>query len=134
MGVPTRIHGRIELEIPYTVTSVPTPADGCRVKFEVKDVPVETGPYNDLSTKQVVAIVPADDEQWSAHYLEQELKDLRQVARSAGVKNFHGYIYRVGVDDPGDVTRFSFEKDNHRLVIEEARLSWPDGSIVRIPA
>lgn len=132
MGQPSRIHGRIELEIPFIVTSWP-PAGERRVKFEVKEVPVETERYGTVFVKQVVAIVPTDQEDYSAHELEAELKDLRQMARAAGAKNFHGYIYRVGTDDPGDVARFSFEQDNHRLKIEMARLAWPDGTVVRIP-
>jgi hypothetical protein len=130
-----RVTGRIVLEMPYTVVS--TPGAGARmVQFEVKEEPVHVPGQGPLVRRQVVALVPRHSE-WQhglemAGRLEEDLKALREMTTFAGVKNFSGYIHLIG-DNPLDSKRFSFKRDNHRLVIEEAELRWPDSTPVEIP-
>jgi len=129
-----RLTGRITLEMPYTVSSVPG-AGGRLVQFEVSETPVHVPSEGPLFRRQVVAIVPQHTE-WRhalelAPQLEEDLKALREMTKFAGVKNFYGSIQLIA-DKPLESKRFSFERDNHQLVIEDARLVWPDGSDVEL--
>lgn len=130
-----RVLGRISLEMPYTVVSTPS-AGGRLIQFETKDEPVHVPGQGALIRRQTVALVPLHTD-WIYTLdlmprLEEDLKTLREMATFAGVKNFNGYIYLIG-DESLDSKRFSFKKDNHRLVIEDAELRWPDGTPVEGP-
>lgn len=132
-----KMTGRLTLEVPYTVASAP--AHGTRlVQFEVSETPVQVPGEGLLLRRQVVALVPIHPD-WIhgleddvVGRLEDSLKSAREMTKLAGVKNFHGHICLIG-DNLMDSKRFRFEKDDHRLIIEPARLMWPDRTAVELP-
>jgi hypothetical protein len=108
------LSGRIELEIPHVVTRVPETSGQ-----QTLSLVLEGGK---------VAIIPTSGTAYAPQdYVEDDLKNLRTMAMFAGVVNFHGHITRIAEDG---AERYSFAKDNHRLVIERAILAWPDGTPV----
>jgi hypothetical protein len=133
MGYGVRIHGKIELDPPFSKSKLSDPThldDDHRIMFVTENKVVRTEEHGPLIALIIVAIGPADEERdLSAINLEEDLQEMHDEAVAAGVTSFDGYIYAIG-EESGDIERFWFDPHDGTLQHDRAQLSWPDGTPV----
>ena len=130
MGYGSKIKGRININPPFSPLKLP---DGKflegtekRVKFLTQEQ--TTSNEDSLVVEvQVIAIVPADSESFTAYTLHEDLEEMLALVVAAGSKLMPGYIYRIGAES-GDITRYRL--DSGYVVWGEAQLRWADGTPV----
>lgn len=136
MGYDSRVLGEI------TVTpSIPVRAlakspflnartNGLSVQFYVEENATEVD-EGTLIRSEVYAIAPLTNDWHKAYDLTEHLAQAVRRIREAG-SECAGELVRLG-RQTGDIERYIVRAGDDEVVVEKARLSWPDGTEVTLP-
>lgn len=127
MGYLSTVTGRIAITPPIPLRDVALSAfiNSSDVKYDIETAEEEVS-EGTLVRRRVVAIVPFTDDRFTAYDLVQHLTDaVREVAVHGS--ECTGWLIRKG-EQQGDIERLRIA--DGRVVVEKARLIWPDGTVV----
>lgn len=134
MGYNSRVTGEITVTPPMPVRILAKSPflDGWRnglcVKYHVEETATEVDEGTLLKT-EVTAIVPVTDDSYKAYDLVEHLGQALQPLIPGSI--CQGELIRNG-EDTGDVERLVVRAGSHVVTVEKARLTWPDGTEVKL--
>ncbi len=135
MGYYSRVTGEIAVTPPILVRDMPgnpftdARATGMPVQFHVEETAVDVD-EGTLIRREITAIVPVSEDGYKAYGLDRHLAQAVQLIRDAG-STCKGELVRTG-EDQGDIERYTVGNDTTSVLVEKARMTWPDGTGVEL--